>query len=62
MAIKIGEGGAEHSFKDAVDELTEQFNLTPEERSKLLLSGSDRVFRNREGWVRTHLKKAGLIG
>lgn len=59
--LELAKDGEEHPFKDAVDELAKQFDLTPEERSKLLPSGTDRVFRNRLGWAKTHLKKAGLL-
>jgi len=59
--LELAKDGEEHSFKDAVDELAKQLDLTPEERSKLLPSGTDRVFRNRVGWAKTHLKKAGLL-
>lgn len=41
--------------------LARYFQLTDEERSKMLPSGYARLFDNRIGWAKTHLKKAGLI-
>jgi restriction system protein len=50
----------EHSFRDMVEVLAKQFNLTDDERKELLPSGQQ-VFNNRVGWARTYIKKAGLI-
>ena len=41
--------------------MTEEFNLSTEERNELLPSGSQAVFNNRVGWARTYLKQAGLL-
>lgn len=51
----------EHSIGEVVDSLAETFNLSAEERQQLLGSGQQTVIRNRAGWARTYLKKAGLI-
>ena len=51
----------EHNIGEAVDTLTDEFGLTPEEREQLVGSGQQTVIRNRAGWARTYLKKAGLI-
>jgi restriction system protein len=53
--------GTEHSVRDLVDRLGDEFGLTPEERRELLPSGQQPVFYNRVGWARTYLKKAGLV-
>lgn len=53
--------GAEHTLRDTEEALSEHFRLTPAERAELLPSGQQAVFRNRIGWARTYLKKAGLI-
>jgi restriction system protein len=53
--------GNVHTIKDILQALTKEFNLTEEERSTLLPSGTDRTFDNRVGWARTHLGKAGLF-
>ena len=59
--LKVAADGAQHHIQDATNALADQFGLTEEERKELLPSGVDRVFRNRIGWARTYLKKAGLI-
>ena len=41
--------------------LAEHFRLTEEELSEMLPSGYARLFDNRIGWAKTHLKGAGLI-
>ena len=51
----------EHSLRDAIDALADQFALTPQERNDLLPSGRQATFVNRVGWARTYLKKAGLL-
>lgn len=53
--------GEVHRLKDINTKLTDEFHLTQEELSEILPSGADTVFRNRVGWARTYLKKAGLI-
>jgi restriction system protein len=53
--------GKEHNIGEVVDRLTEQFQLSSDERDQLLGSGQQTVIRNRAGWARTYLKKAGLI-
>src|SRR5688572_6617812 len=51
----------EHKYRDLIDELAIQFNVTEEERKELLASGSQAIFDNRVGWAKTYLKKAGLL-
>lgn len=53
--------GAEHTLRDAEDNLASHFKLTPAERAELLPSGQQGIFKNRIGWARTYLKKAALI-
>jgi restriction system protein len=53
--------GKEYSMRLIEDILGEQFNVTKEERSELLPSGTDFIFKNRVGWAKTYMKKAGLI-
>ena len=53
--------GKEHTLRDAEESLADHFKLTPVERATLLPSGQQGVFKNRIGWARTYLKKAGLI-
>jgi restriction system protein len=50
-----------HPFRDVINQLIEQFELTEEEKKELLPSGKQPIFENRTGWAKTHLKKAGLL-
>ena len=43
----------EHKFRDVVERLATEFQLTEEERSELLPSGTAFLFDNRIGWART---------
>ena len=47
--------------KECVNQLAIEFQLTDDERSELLPSRKDAVFRNRVAWARESLKKAGLL-
>ena len=51
----------EHALRDAEEALARHYKLTAAERAALLPSGQQGVFKNRIGWARTYLKKAGLI-
>ncbi|MCZ6800358.1 MAG: restriction endonuclease [Nitrospirae bacterium] len=59
--LKLASDGQEHKFRQAVEELADEFDLTAEERNELLSSGSQAVFNNRVGWARSYLKQAGLL-
>ena len=52
---------AEHSLRETEESLARHFNLTDAERVELLQSGQQGIFKNRIGWARTYLKKAGLL-
>ena len=51
----------EHSLREATSFLANQFELTEEEKNKLLPSGKQPTFNNRVGWASTYLRKAGLL-
>jgi restriction system protein len=53
--------GKEHNLPEATLVLSDQFKLSPEERQQLLPSGQQTIIRNRIGWARTYMAKAGLI-
>jgi len=59
--LKFAKDQKEHSIREAVDSLAGYFNLSEEERRELLPSGTQEVFKNRVGWARTYMKKAGLL-
>ena len=48
-------------FREAVEAIAKEFNLTESEHREMLPSGQQEVFDNRVGWARTYMKKAGLI-
>lgn len=48
-------------FADAVKALSDEFQLTEEEREALLPGGSQRLFTNRVSWAQMYLKKAGAL-
>jgi len=51
----------EHSKREAVDALSDKFQLSEVERKELLPSGRQAIFDNRLAWARTYLIKAGLL-
>ena len=59
--MKLASDRKEHSLREAIDKLATEFNLSIEERRRLLPSGKQEIFNNRVGWARTYLKKAGLL-
>jgi len=56
----LGDGRARH-LNEYTSELADKFRLTDEERRELLPSGNQERFKNRVGWARTYLSKAGLV-
>ncbi|OEU83318.1 MAG: restriction endonuclease [Desulfobacterales bacterium S5133MH4] len=59
--LKILGDEQEHSIRETVDSLADQFDLSAEERRELLPSGQQALFANRVAWARTHLKQAVLL-
>jgi restriction system protein len=59
--LRFLEDGEEHSLREAEESLAAHFNLSAAERAELLPSGQQGIFKNRIGWARTYLKKAGLL-
>lgn len=53
--------GNEHTPREAVEFLANEFSLSEAERQELLPSGTQRIFENRVSWTKTHLLKAGLL-
>ena len=53
--------GKEHRNRETNEFLADHFQLSEEELSETLPSGYARLFDNRIGWAKTHLKGAGLI-
>ncbi|MGE3425024.1 MAG: restriction endonuclease [Dehalococcoidia bacterium] len=59
--LKLAADGSERRFRDSIEQLARQFNVSEKERAELLPSGTAPVFDNRVGWARTYLKQAGLL-
>ncbi len=59
--LRLASDNQEHRFRDAVQTLADEFDLTEEERKELLPSGQQAIFNNRVGWARLYLVKAGLM-
>ncbi len=59
--LKFAGDPMEHSLREIIDALADQFQLTQVERNELLPSGRQATFDNRVGWARTYLVKAGLL-
>lgn len=59
--LKIIADGEEHELNETIDKLAKQLKLSEADLKELLPSGLQPVFRNRVGWARTYLKKAGLL-
>jgi restriction system protein len=59
--LRLAGDGSDHKFREAVEALAHQYQLTQEELAELLPSGTAPLFDNRVGWARTYLKQAGLL-
>lgn len=59
--LKLVSDGKEHRYRDLIEKLATDFEVTDEERKELLASGNQAIFDNRVGWAKTYLKKAGLL-
>jgi restriction system protein len=53
--------GEEHRNRDLVGLLAAHFDLNDEDRREMLPSGTSRLFDNRIGWAKTHIRQAGLL-
>lgn len=59
--LKLCADGQEHTNREAIDTLAQNFGLSEEEQKQLLPSGQQCVFDNRVAWARAHMKMAGLV-
>lgn len=53
--------GEQKSLNEVMEELVEHYQLTPQDLKIKVPSGQMGLFRNRVGWSRSYLKKAGLL-
>jgi restriction system protein len=58
--LKKSQNG-EVKISTVIEELSEEFNLTEDEKAELLPSGKQTIVANRIHWAKTYLKQAGLI-
>lgn len=59
--LKMVKDGEAYKIKDVAAMLAKQLNLSSDDLSEMLPSGRQTVFRNRVGWAKTYMKKAGLL-
>jgi restriction system protein len=59
--LRLSADGSIHKFSDTVDILADELSLTNEERTELLPSGMQPVFRNRVGWAKSYMKQAEVL-
>lgn len=59
--LNILKDGNEHTLTEIREKLSDHFQLTEAERNEPLSSGRRSKFDNRVRWVRTFLRKAGLL-
>jgi len=59
--LRLSADGSTHKFSDAVDRLADELGLSDDDRTELLPSGMQPVFRNRVGWAKSYMKQAGLL-
>ena len=57
---KISDGKV-FKYRELIEILSKDYNLTEQEQKELLPSGQQPIFDNRVGWANTYMKKAGLI-
>jgi len=53
--------GEEHSIRDIYVQSADKFGLTEDDKAERIPSGTQQLYKNRIGWAKTYLKKAGLL-
>jgi restriction system protein len=59
--LRLLSDGKEKSLGTAIEALSNEYKLSSADREALLPSGKQTIIRNRVGWARTYMRKAGLI-
>ncbi|MFM6407796.1 MAG: restriction endonuclease, partial [Microcystis sp.] len=59
--LKILADGKVYKYREIIEALVREFQVTEAEKKEMLPSGQQEIFANRVGWAKTYLKKAGLI-
>jgi restriction system protein len=59
--LKFAGDEKEHTSREAIDKLSDEFGLTKEERTELIPSGRTPRVNDRISWAATYLRKAQLL-
>jgi len=59
--LQLFQDGKAYEMAEIMDKLVKQFNISEEDKKIRLPSGKQPVYKNRIGWARTYLYRAGLI-
>lgn len=59
--LEFASDGSEHTIRDAYEAMARHFELSDADQRELLPSGRQETYKNRVGWARTYLAKAGLL-
>lgn len=59
--LRFARDEKEHSLHEATDILSNEFNLSQEEKEELLASGRKPIFYDRVGWAKTYLGQAKIL-
>jgi len=59
--LKLVKDKRVRTMKQIVTELSEIFNLSKEDKTRMKKSGNSTIFSNRVHWTKFHLKQAGLV-
>lgn len=59
--LKFASDGQEHTPRETVETLANEFSLIEADRQELLPSGRQATFDNRVAWAKAHMKMAGLL-
>ncbi len=59
--LAICNDGEKHSLSELHDQLCVEFNLSTEDIAQKINSGRQTTMKNRIGWARTYMRKAGLL-
>ena len=53
--------GKQHTTKETYEFIIKHFELNEDDLKALIPSGSQELYKNRTGWAKTYLTKAGLL-
>ena len=52
--LKLVSDGQEHKYRELIENLAAEFQVTDQERKELLASGNQPIFDNRVGWAKMY--------